>query len=150
VKRSTVGWLLVILQFVLLLVLILLPHRTPSAWSLIVGVLVGVAGVVLALSASRTLGRGLTPTPVPISGAGLRTDGAYRHVRHPIYSAVLLLVLGFVVAVGTIWTAVGALVLLVFFLAKSRWEDRLLRAEYGDEWSAWAARTGAIIPKPRR
>ena len=148
-KRSTVGWLLVTLQFVLLLVLVLLPHRSPSVASLVVGVLLGVAGVVLALAASRTLGAALTPTPVPISGAGLRTDGAYRYVRHPIYSAVLLLVLGFVVAVGGAASWACAAVILVFFWAKSRWEDSLLRTEYGDEWTAWASRTGAIIPRPR-
>jgi protein-S-isoprenylcysteine O-methyltransferase Ste14 len=147
VKRSTIGWVLVVLQFVLLLLLLLLPRRAPTVGSLVIGVALGVAAVVLAMSASRTLGRGLTPTPVPISGAGLRTDGAYRYVRHPIYSAVLLLVLGFVVAVGSLWTALGGLVILAFFWAKSRWEDRLLHAEYGDEWAAWAARTGAIIPR---
>lgn len=148
-NRGTVGWLLVVLQFVLLLVLILLPWRTPSALSIVVGLLLVVAGAILGLVAGRRLGRALTPTPVPIAGAGLRTDGAYRWVRHPIYSAVLLMVLGYVIAIGSIWTAVGAVVLLVFFVLKSRWEDGLLHEQYGDEWAAWAARTGAIVPRLR-
>jgi protein-S-isoprenylcysteine O-methyltransferase Ste14 len=145
--RGTVGWLLVVLQFVLLLVLILLPWRTPSTLSIVVGLVLVVAGALLGLVAGRRLGRALTPTPVPIAGAGLRTDGAYRFVRHPIYSAVLLMVAGYVIAVGSLWTAVGALVLLVFFVLKSRWEDGLLREEYGAEWTAWAARTGGLLPK---
>jgi protein-S-isoprenylcysteine O-methyltransferase Ste14 len=33
---------------------------------------------------------------------------------------------------------------------KSRWEDGLLHEEYGDEWAAWAARTGALIPRAPR
>lgn len=148
-NRGTVGWLLVVLQFVLLLVLILLPWRTPSALSIVVGLLLVVAGAILGLVAGRRLGRALTPTPVPIAGAGLRTDGAYRWVRHPIYSAVLLMVLGYVIAIGSIWTAVGAVVLLVFFVLKSRWEDGLLHEQYGDEWAAWAARTGALVPRLR-
>ena len=148
-KTGAVGWLLVVLQFLLLLVLILLPWRSPSALSLAVGLVLVIAGALLGLVAGRRLGRALTPTPVPIAGAGLRTDGAYRFVRHPIYSAVLLMVTGYVVAIGSVWTAAGAVVLLVFFMLKSRWEDGLLRAAYGDEWTAWAARTGALVPRLR-
>jgi protein-S-isoprenylcysteine O-methyltransferase Ste14 len=145
--RSTVGWLLVVLQFLLLLVLILLPWRSPSALSIVVGLVTAVCGTLLGLVAGRHLGRALTPTPVPIAGAGLRTDGAYRFVRHPIYSAVLLMVVGYVIAIGSLWSAGCAVVILVFFLLKSRWEDGLLREQYGDEWVAWAARTGGIVPR---
>ena len=145
--RSRIGWLLVVVQFVLLAVLVFLPWRAPTLLSLALGVPIAAAGVVLGLSASRRLGRALTPTPVPIAGAGLRTTGAYARVRHPIYSAVLLLALGFVIAVGSAWSWACVLVLLLFFLVKSRWEDRLLHAEYGSEWETWAARTGALIPR---
>jgi len=145
--HRTTGWLLVALQFALLAILVLLPWREPTLLSLAVGVPIAAAGVVLGLSASRRLGRALTPTPVPIEGAGLRTDGVYAQVRHPIYSAVLLLALGFVIAVGSAWSVGCVLVLLVFFIVKSRWEDRLLHAEYGREWEDWAARTGALVPR---
>jgi protein-S-isoprenylcysteine O-methyltransferase Ste14 len=149
-RRGTVGWLLVVVQFLLLLVLILLPWRSPSALSIIVGIVLAAAGALLGLVAGRRLGRALTPTPVPVEGAGLRTDGPYRWVRHPIYSAVLLMVAGYVVAIGSIWTAACAVVLLVFFLLKSRWEDGLLHEQYGDQWTAWAARTGALTPRVPR
>jgi protein-S-isoprenylcysteine O-methyltransferase Ste14 len=149
-NRGAIGWLLVVVQFLLLLVLILLPWRAPTVLSVAVGLVLVIAGGLLGLIAGRHLGRALTPTPVPIPGAGLRTDGAYRFVRHPIYSAVLLMVAGYVIAVGSLWTAVGAVVLLVFFVLKSRWEDGLLREQYGEEWTAWAARTGALVPRPRR
>jgi protein-S-isoprenylcysteine O-methyltransferase Ste14 len=148
-RTGTLGWLLVGVQFLLLLVLILLPWRSPSVLSIVVGVLLFVAGAILGLAAGRRLGRALTPTPVPVAGAGLRTDGAYRWVRHPIYSAVLLMVGGYVIAIGSVWSAACAVVLLVFFVLKSRWEDGLLRAQYGEEWTAWAARTGALVPRLR-
>jgi len=150
VTRARLGWLLVALQFVLLAILVLLPWRAPSLLSLALGVPIAAAGVVLGLAASHRLGSALTPTPVPIAGAGLRTTGAYARVRHPIYSAVLLLALGFVIAVGSAWSWACALVLLLFFVVKSRWEDRLLHAEYGSEWEAWAARTGGLVPRLRR
>ena len=117
--------------------------------SIVVGGAVFVAGAVVGLAASRRLGRALTPTPVPIAGAGLRVDGAYRYVRHPIYSSVLLMCVGYAIAIGSPWSWAWVAVILVFFLLKSRWEDGLLRTEYGDEWTAWAARTGALLPRLR-
>lgn len=146
-ERRTIGWVLVAVQFALLVGLVLLPRREPSLLSLATGVPLIAAGIVLGLVAGRGLGRALTPTPVPIEGAGLRTDGLYAHVRHPIYSAVQLAVVGFVIAMGSWWTLAWALLILVFFAVKYRWEDRLLRAEYGDAWVVWAGRTGALVPR---
>lgn len=148
--RARLGWLLVVLQFVLLAVLALLPHRTATLLSLAVGVPLMAAGVVLGLAASRRLGSALTPTPVPIADAGLRTDGVYSNVRHPIYSAILLAALGFTVALGSWWTLLALGVLAAFFTVKYHWEDRLLAQEYGTAWQDWAARTGALVPRLRR
>lgn len=145
--RTRLGWLLVAGQGVLLILLVLLPHRAPTLLSLAVGVPLVAAGIVLAIVSSRTLGSALTPTPVPVPDAGLRTDGPYRWVRHPIYSAILLAALGIVIAVGSSWTVAAAVALTLFFVAKSRWEDRLLEAQYGDTWREWAARTGALVPR---
>lgn len=148
-NRTTVGWLLVAVQFALLLTWLLLPWREPTAGSVGVGSVLVVTGGGLGLMSARRLGRALTATPVPIQGAGLRTDGAYRLVRHPIYAAVLLIVLGLDVAIGSMWSWAWSLVILVFFWAKSRWEDGLLEREYGEAWRQWAARTGALVPRLR-
>ena len=52
-------------------------------------------GISLGLLSGRRLGRNLTPLPAPIEGGTLVTSGAYAYVRHPIYSALLLLCTGF-------------------------------------------------------
>ncbi|MBK9740614.1 MAG: isoprenylcysteine carboxylmethyltransferase family protein [Actinobacteria bacterium] len=149
-RRSTVGWILVGGQVLLFVVLVVLPWRPPTVLGIVVGGALVLAGVALALIAARGLGGALTPTPVPIAGAGLRTTGAYRLVRHPIYSALLLATLGLLVAAGTVWGWAWGVVIVVFFTAKSRWEDSLLREEYGPQWDAWAATTGGLVPKPPR
>ena len=148
-RRGVIGWLLVVMQFVLLIALVLLPRESPTLLRMVVGVPIGAAGVVLGMVSLRHLGSALTPTPVPIEGAGLRTDGAYRYVRHPIYSSILLMAIGYAVVVGSVWTWIGVAVLLGFFLAKSRWEDAMLAAAYGAQWQDWAARTGALAPHIR-
>ncbi|MCX6432972.1 MAG: isoprenylcysteine carboxylmethyltransferase family protein [Actinobacteria bacterium] len=146
-NQRALGWTLVGVQFAMLIVLILLPWRSPSLLSLAIGVPIAAAGAVLGLFAGRRLGRALTPTPVPLSGAGLRTDGAYRYVRHPIYSAVLLMVLGYVIAIGSLASVAWTVAILVFFMVKSRWEDRLLHAEYRAQWQDWARGTGRLVPR---
>lgn len=145
--RSRVGWLLVLLQAVLLVLLVVVPRASITPARLITGlVIIALAGAVGAWSGMR-LGSALTPTPVPVPGAALRTDGPYGLVRHPIYAAVLLAGVGYTVAMGTWWTVFVLVLLTVFFVAKSRWEDRLLREVHGEEWTAWARTTGALLPR---
>lgn len=150
VNRQAIGWLLVGLQVALFVVLALLPWRSPSPLSALLALPFAVIGLWLGFASFRTLGNALTPTPVPISGAGLRTIGPYSRVRHPIYSAVLCLTLAAVILAGSWWSVAWGLVMVAFFWGKSRWEDRLLAEEYGDQWRAWAQRTGALIPRRRR
>ena len=149
-NQRAVGWLLVAMQIVVFVVLALLPWRQPTTWSVLAAVPFLAVGGWLGFSAFRTLGTALTPTPVPITGAGLRTNGPYARVRHPIYTAVLSLTLAALILAGSWWSWAWGLVILLFFWSKSRWEDTLLAREYGVEWELWAQRTGALIPRRRR
>lgn len=145
--RTAIGWAWVGGQVVALGALVLLPWRLHGPLAVALGVVLVLAAAWFAVAAFRSLGSALTPTPVPISGAGLRTSGVYAWVRHPIYSAILLAVLGLLVAAGTPMSWLWLLVLAGFFWAKSRWEDALLHAEYGTDWEQWARRTGGLLPR---
>jgi len=149
-KQTALGWLLVFVQILIFLGFILLPWREPNAISLILGIILVASGIAIAGISFRSLGDALTPTPVPRTGAALRTQGIFGVVRHPIYSGVLLALLGFVIAVGSWWSLGWWLVAIVFFLGKSRWEDSLLRAQHPGEWEIWAQGTPALIPYRRK
>ncbi len=144
--RHAVGWTLVAIQGLLLVALVIAPHTDTNIARVAVGALLIAAGAVIGTRAGLRLGPALTPTPVPLAGASLRTDGPYSAVRHPIYAAVLLAALGFTVAVGSVWTWLVMGLLTAFFWGKSRWEDTLLQQAHGPEWELWRARTGALIP----
>ena len=148
--RRLIGWLLVGTQVAVYVVLVLLPWRTPTVVSVVLALPLLALGVWIGLISFVRLGNALTPTPVPIAGAGLRTTGPYAWLRHPIYSAVLLLTFGAVIAAGSWWSLAWAVIITAFFWAKSRWEDSLLVQEYGDEWLRWSKQTGALIPRRRR
>ena len=146
-SRPTRGWLLVGVQAILLVALVVVPHGETTTARIALGAILIAAGAVLGGVAGFRLGSALTPTPVPMPGASLRTDGPYRAVRHPIYSAVLVAAIGFAVAFGSLWTWLIVVLLGIFFLMKARWEDALLREAHGPEWELWKSSTGALIPR---
>lgn len=147
-ERRRTGWVLVVVQFVLLVALVLAPHRDFAVGSrMIVGLVLLFGGLAVGTAALRRLGSALTPNPVPLEGATLRIAGPYRWVRHPIYVAVILAATGWTFAVGSWWTVAVLGVLIVFFVLKARWEDRMLAAQYGQRWHDWAATTGAFVPR---
>ena len=148
-SRTALGWSWVAGQGVLLATLLAFPWQVHGVAALTIGLIILAAGVALAVAAFRTLGSALTPTPVPVADAGLRMTGVYAWIRHPIYTAILISVLGLGIAAGS-WALAGWLILATgFFLLKSRWEDRLLREKYGTAWESWASRTGALLPSWR-
>ncbi|MDE0573451.1 isoprenylcysteine carboxylmethyltransferase family protein [Demequina sp. B12] len=112
-----------------------------SLWG---GLALIVAGSLGVLWTGRLLGRSLTPLPAP-NGEGLVVDGAYRWARHPMYSALVVICLGVAVSSGawTSYTAVAALT--VFFMVKSRMEERFLLQAY-EGYRDYASRTGRFLP----
>ena len=122
-STRTAGWLWVAGQFTALGVLLFLPWRTPNPLLLSIGAVVALGGGFLGLATSRALGDAFTLSPVPIAGSGLRTTGVYSVIRHPMYAAVLLIVIGVLIAAGSIWGWAWGVVIAVFFLLKSRWEE---------------------------
>jgi protein-S-isoprenylcysteine O-methyltransferase Ste14 len=146
--RARVGWLFVAVQVVLLAALVLLPRG--DDWP-VPGWLRGIAwgltvlGLVVVVVAGLGLGRALTPTPVPNGRGGLRTDGLYRFVRHPIYTGVLGIVLGIAIGTGRWAGAALAAVTVAFFVVKARWEEARLVEAFPD-YVAYAAATPRFVP----
>src|SRR5690349_17786074 len=78
----------------------------------------------------------------------LATDGAYRFVRHPLYTGNILLVLGFALAGSRWWAIPLALFFFWFYYPTAiEYEDRKLRRIFGAAWEAWSARTPALMPR---
>jgi protein-S-isoprenylcysteine O-methyltransferase Ste14 len=102
----------------------------PEWVSLIVGALLGGAGIAFIVGGALALGSALSPFPRPRPGAGLREIGLFGRVRHPIYGGVILLAAGW----STYWlTPVGGaltLVLAVVLDLKARREESWLEERY--------------------
>jgi len=94
------------------------------------------------------LGRNWTPALQIKQGQSLVTAGVYRHVRHPIYAAQWLWAIAQALLLHN-WL-VGPLGLLSFapvFFYRVPHEEQMMLEHFGDEYRAYMARTGRVIPR---
>lgn len=149
-SNRTIGWIFVACQAALLITLIVLPSSdawaTPG-WVEAVGVAATVIGLVIAGLASLNLGSSLTASPVPNDRGQLKNDGMYRYVRHPIYSGVILIVIGLVIRSANWMTLAFGIATISFFHVKAQWEERQL-AEHFAGYADYAATTPRFVPRP--
>jgi protein-S-isoprenylcysteine O-methyltransferase Ste14 len=75
----------------------------------------------------------------------LVTSGPYRFVRHPIYSGLLLAVLGTALAVSLYWL-IALSFLVAYFTYSATVEERLLTTSFPGEYARYKAHTKMLIP----
>lgn len=119
-------------------------------WQQLAGTITGAmllgTGAVFGLAGTRALGRNRTPYPKPLEAAQLVEHGIYALVRHPLYSSLMLMSLGWA-SVWRSWPAlVAALVLAILLDAKARLEERYLREQF-TAYDDYARRVRRFIPK---
>jgi protein-S-isoprenylcysteine O-methyltransferase Ste14 len=106
-----------------------------------------VAGLCLAAWARIHLGKNWSDKVVIQTGHQLIRTGPYARLRHPIYSGVLLGVLGTALVLGE-WRGVVAFVLLLTnYAVKARKEDRVLAESFGSEFEEHKRRAGFLLPR---
>lgn len=80
----------------------------------------------------------------------LATTGPYAAVRHPQYLGFLLIMAGFLLQWPTLLTLVMFPILTVAYARLARAEERDVRAEFGADYDAYAARTPRFVPRLRQ
>jgi len=66
-----------------------------STLSYLVGFLIIIIAFIILLVAIKDLGRNLSPFPRPINNINLVTTGIYRFTRHPMYYSLIFISFGF-------------------------------------------------------
>jgi protein-S-isoprenylcysteine O-methyltransferase Ste14 len=118
-------------QFALMVVILalgVLPPRWPE-WVRLLGIPILLAGVIVFVWAARTLGGSFTPYPRPRHDGVLVEDGPYRFVRHPVYGAGVLVLLGYGLLTSVVATAAVPAIVVLWWL-KSSVEERHLTARF--------------------
>lgn len=107
------------------------------------------AGGGIGWAGAAALGRGTTPLPKPPEQARLVRTGIYARVRHPLYTSVMLLALGWALSWQSWPSGLAALALIPFFHAKARREERWLRAQFSD-YADYEQRVPRFVPRLRQ
>lgn len=112
---------------------------TAGAAFVILGGWFGIAGVLV-------LGRNRTPYPQPREGSELVQRGIYARVRHPLYTSVMLVSVGWALMWQSGPSLVASVALVPFFHAKARREERWLCEKFPG-YAKYSKRTPRFIPR---
>ncbi|MBI0474462.1 isoprenylcysteine carboxylmethyltransferase family protein [Sphingomonas sp. MA1305] len=105
------------------------------------------AALALFLWARQTMGRNWSIVARTRMDHALVTAGPFAHVRHPIYTAIGLLLVGVALGLGHEPRLVAALpVYALGTWLRVRIEERLLRMQFGRTYDAYAARVNRFVP----
>ncbi|MFL6374018.1 MAG: methyltransferase family protein [Pyrinomonadaceae bacterium] len=106
-----------------------------------------IACVYLTMLAIRELGKQWSLEARLVEDHDLVTTGPYSLVRHPIYTAML----GLLIATGVVlshWLVVpvAVFIFLVGTFIRTSFEERLLSDAFGEKFAEWRSRVPALIP----
>lgn len=121
-----------------------LPRPELLGW---IGVALSAAGLAIRVAAMRQLGVRFSPLLAVQREHALETTGWYARVRHPGYLGSLLASWGAAIAFGSAMALPLVALMTAFQWDRVRREERLLEGQFGDAWRAYAARTGALLPR---
>jgi protein-S-isoprenylcysteine O-methyltransferase Ste14 len=112
-----------------------------------IGVAILTVGLLVTVWARRHLGRNWSGTITVKHGHELVRSGPYRYVRHPIYSGLILALIGTAIAIGEWRGLVGAVLIAVSFAIKLSFEERMLAPVFGEELVRYRAEVPALFPR---
>jgi protein-S-isoprenylcysteine O-methyltransferase Ste14 len=119
------------------------PASDAAGW---VGVLLTAAGVAIAFWARWHLGSNWSGVVTLKEGHELIRSGPYRTIRHPIYTGILLALLGTAVAVGEVRGLLALAIAWLSFYIKARREESFLTQEFGPGFAEHRRHTGMFLP----
>ena len=154
-KTKTDGWTLRLVAIVVVILFIYLQKNVDFLGSRlweqsyvikIIADLVTFIGLLMMVWARKYLGNNWSGNIVLKENHELITSGPYAFVRHPIYSGLIMMVLGVALYVNTYATAIFVVVFFLGAYYKSQKEEKLLINYFPKEYLEYKKQTKALIP----
>jgi len=146
--RSAGAWVGLILVILLLTRLrVFKGHGTATGnpWLLGIGLAIFVLGLALAVWARVYLGRNWGMPMSQRADPELVTTGPYGRIRHPIYSGIILGMIGTAIAVSPYWLNAVA-ILGAYFLFSAVIEERTMARLFPADYPPYKRATKMLIP----
>jgi isoprenylcysteine carboxyl methyltransferase (ICMT) family protein YpbQ len=138
---------IILIVLLLLRLRILKGHRAgPSdPWLQGIGLALFVLGLALAVWARVYIGRNWGMPMSEKADPELVTTGPYRVIRHPIYSGIILAMIGTAVAVSLYWL-IAVVLLGGYFVYSATREERYLTERFPEAYPRYKKSTKMLIP----
>jgi protein-S-isoprenylcysteine O-methyltransferase Ste14 len=119
-----------------------------SIWLRWTGVTLALVGFALLQSAQVTLGKSWSDTPRMMKEQMLITNGPYQYIRHPIYTAFVL-ILGSTLLISANWFIGLSWLAMTVLEVASRigFEESLMLEYFGDQYREYMKKTGRLFPR---
>jgi protein-S-isoprenylcysteine O-methyltransferase Ste14 len=144
--------LLVFVPFILVFALASLPPRLGryqgNALSLTAGLVAAAAGLALYLVSHLYLRSNWSVSASISQGQELVTTGPYARVRHPMYAAMVLIIVGSGLLVNSYFIILAALPVAAVYYLRAGKEEELLNQEF-PAYQEYATRAGMFFPHLR-
>ena len=112
----------------------------------IIAAIFAVAGVSLAIWARIYLGRNWSGYVTYKKNHELVTSGPYKYIRHPIYSGVMLMLIGTWLSFPTDWFSGLFIIYIIIFLWRTKREEKIMIRLFGKRYKDYMKRTKRLIP----
>ena len=138
---------LVIAVVLLLLRLHVVRARTiqDAPWAIVLGLVLLFGGLGLAVWARVYIGRNWGMPMSQKDEPELVTTGPYRKVRHPIYTGIIIAMIGTGLATSLLWMPV-AVILGGFFIVSATREEKYMTSQFPAAYPAYKRATKMLIP----
>lgn len=160
-SRSNNSWIYNILLRIAIVIIILLFLHISVLYNFVVDIhsksfynnpVTGVIGFIiflLGLSVSVWARLNLAKNwgmPMTTKGkTNLITTGPYAYIRHPIYTGMIIAMLGTTIAMTILWV-IPFIFLSAYFIYSSKIEEKNMLQQFPKEYGAYKKRTKALIP----
>ena len=146
-KINSKDIVLVCIQLVLFIV-----YTFPVAWSLeffswikTIGLVLAIFGFIVVALALLQLNKNLSPFPTQKDSAILIQNGLYTWVRHPIYSGIIILFVGYGIYQDSFFKLVITMYVWVLFYFKTQYEELQLQRKF-TEYRVYTSKVGRFFP----
>ena len=101
-----------------------------NPFSYFVGFLIIIIAFIILLVAIKDLGRNLSPFPRPINNSNLVTKGIYRFMRHPMYYSLIFISFGVFITKLSIYYLFLSTILIFIIKFKIALEEQYLKNKF--------------------
>ncbi len=117
-----------------------------SVFTRSLGAVICISGLFGAIWSRNTLAGNWSSNVEFKQGHELVERGPYRFVRHPIYTSLLMMSLGTMIAANRVGALAGLVCVFAGVWIKLRQEEKLLLQHFPDDYPAYKERVKALVP----